>query len=147
MQWNQKKINNHIKAAKLLNKIKDEVLKYIAENYNITEYEVQQFILKQFKLYKLKTDNIPPIVAFRQNTSFVHYFPSQYSKKITHNSLIMIDIWARLNQEDSPFADITWMAYKGKRAPDKIKKVFNNVVEARDKTVNFIGSSLKIRHW
>ena len=42
------------------------------------------------------------------------------SKIIEDGDLIMIDIWARLNTEGAPFADITWMAYNGKEIPKEI---------------------------
>ncbi|PIZ88242.1 MAG: hypothetical protein COX91_01170, partial [Candidatus Nealsonbacteria bacterium CG_4_10_14_0_2_um_filter_39_15] len=53
------------------------------------------------------------------------------------------DIWARLNKEYAPFADITWVAYSGKKIPKEIGKIFSRVIEARDFTINFIKKSLK----
>lgn len=142
MSWNKNQINNHIKAAKLLNKIKDRIFKYIIENHSITEFQVCEHILQLYKEYRLKT-NKQPIVAFRENTAFIHYYPSQYCKKLKPESLIMIDIWARLSQENSPFVDITWMGYYGNKIPKKITEIFNLVIRARNEALNFIIKSLK----
>jgi len=142
MGWNKIKIDKHIKAAELLNKIKDEAFKYIRENKNISEYDVQRFIMDKFKMNGLRID-LAPIVAFRQNTSFVHYYPSRYSKKLKPESLILIDIWARLKEKNSPFADITWMGYYGKKIPRKVLKIFKIVIKARDGTVRYIEDVLR----
>lgn len=142
MKWTNEQVKEHIKAAEILEKIVKAVFNYIKKNSGAYEYDVQQFILKQFKKYKIKTDR-PPIVAFRQNTSFVHYYPSQYSKKIKPESLIMIDLWGRLRKRGAPFADITLMGYYGKKIPAEVIKVFNVVKQARDKAVGYLKENLK----
>ena len=142
MGWNKTKINKHIKAAELLNKIKDEAFKYIKKNKNISEYDVQRFIMVKFKMNGLRTDRAP-IVAFRQNTSFVHYYPSRYFKILKPESLILIDIWARLKEKNYPFADITWMGYYGKKIPGEVLKIFKIVVKARDGAIRYIENVLK----
>jgi Xaa-Pro aminopeptidase len=143
MFWNQEKINNHISAAKLLDKIKNKTFLFIKNNNRVTEYQAQNFVLNEFKKNNLKTDRENCIVAFRQNTSFVHYYPSQYCRKIQPNSLIMLDIWARLDKADAPYVDITWMAYKGKNVPADIKKAFSLTIKARDEAVKFVKNNLK----
>ncbi len=144
MPWNKEKINNHIKAARLLINIKDRALQFIKRNPGVTEYEVQAFILKQYKLNGLVTNWNNCIVAFRQNTSYVHYYPSQYCLKLKPESLIMIDMWARLNKKSAPFADITWMAYSGKKIPKQILTSFNLVTQARNEAINFLKTNLAI---
>jgi Xaa-Pro aminopeptidase len=54
----------------------------------------------------------------------------------------MIDIWARLKERNSPYADITWMAYFGDNVDEKIKKVFDLVVKARNGAIKQIKRSL-----
>lgn len=141
--WNNKKINEHKKAAKALLKIKDSTFDYICENRTISEYDVQQFIKNKFVEFNLKSNRQSPIVAFTGNTSFVHYFANPRSKKFKPRTLIMLDIWARLNKKGAPFADITWMAYYGKKIPKEVLKIFNIVARARNKAVNFIRYNLK----
>lgn len=143
MAWNKKQIEQHKKAAFLICKIKDEILQKIKKEKYLTEYDIQQYILKSFRFYNLKTDKYKPIVAFRQNTSFVHYYPDKKSKKLSPGSLILLDIWARLNVKGAPFADITWMAYYGNKIPKIIDKVFKIMLNARDLAIKYIKSSIK----
>jgi Xaa-Pro aminopeptidase len=144
MMWNQEMVDDHKKAAKFLYKIKDEVFEYIKNNPRISEFEVQEFVRKKFKNYNLKTDKWRPIISFRQNTSIIHYYATQYgAKKLQLNSLILVDIWARLNKKNAPFADITWMVYCGKKVPKNMGKVFDIIAGSRFKAIHFIKKSLK----
>ncbi|RLC38806.1 hypothetical protein DRH27_01415, partial [Candidatus Falkowbacteria bacterium] len=66
----------------------------------------------------------------------------QYCRRLILDSLIMIDLWARLKEKNAPYADITWMAYYGRKIPNEIIKVFNIVKLARDKTIKYIINDL-----
>ena len=75
MPWTKTELQNHIKVAALLTKIENESFGYLSQNPQITEYELQQFILKKFAENKLKPDKHPPIVAFGSSAATPHYFP------------------------------------------------------------------------
>jgi Xaa-Pro aminopeptidase len=122
MFWSKKKIILHLKAAELLCLIKDET-----------------FVLKRITQYKMRNEIAKPIVAFRENTASVHYYPKvSTNKQLKRNSLILLDIWARVDQRSAPYADITWMAWYGGKIPIETQKVFKTVILARDKALNFI---------
>jgi Xaa-Pro aminopeptidase len=144
---NKKEIKKHVSAAEKLENIKNKTFVFIKENIGkIAEYDAQQFIISEFKKNKLIMDNIAdkPIVAVGSNTSFMHYFPeNKKSRIIRKNNLIMIDIWAGFKKKNSPFADITWIAYSGKKVPVGVNKIFKKVIRARDEAVKFIRKSLK----
>ncbi len=141
--WSSLKIQNHLLACKLLDKIKDSAFEFMGNNPSTTEYQVQKFILQQFKKNNLKPDKDPPIVAFNENSSIPHYYPKKDSKKLTPNTLILLDIWSRLKKQQAPFSDITWMAYYGEMIPEEILNVWNIIKDARDFSVSFIQSQLK----
>lgn len=144
MTWDSSKLKKHKEAAKLLNKIKDQTFKHISNNRNVTEYEVQQFILKKFKENGIRTDKDPPIVGFNSSSAEPHYFPKSKSRILRPDTLILIDIWAKLRGDSkAPFADITWMAYYGKKIPKEIYKVFKVVINARDDCIKFLRKQLK----
>lgn len=143
MSWSKEKIERHIEAAKRLDKIKDRAFALIGSDPRIDEYGVHNFILSEIKKEGMITNESNCIVAFRENTSFVHYFPSQYCRKIKDDSLIMIDLWARLKEPGSPYADITWMAYKGKKLSSEQQVIFDLVLAARDEAIKFIKGKLK----
>ncbi|MDP3725153.1 MAG: M24 family metallopeptidase [Nanoarchaeota archaeon] len=142
MPWNNRQINQHIRAAKLLGTIKDETFRFLGEKKNVSEYEAMEFVRKKYKERGLWADH-DPIIAFGANTSFVHYFPSQYSRKLRAGSCILLDVWARVREKGAPFADLTWMGFSGKRIPPEIEKIFGSVILARNASVRFLRSHVR----
>ena len=57
MVWGRKQIEQHKKAAKILNKIKNSSFNFIKKNEDVTEYDVQQFILEKFEKWGLKNED------------------------------------------------------------------------------------------
>lgn len=143
MVWSKKQIEQHEKVAKVLNKIKDLAFDFIKENKDVTEYDVQQFIVGKFKEFGLKSDRDPPIVAFGKNTSEVHHFPKKKSRSLRKNDLILIDLWANFKHVKSPFADITWMGYNGKKVPEKIQESWTIAGQIRDEIVACLRNRLR----
>ncbi len=141
--WDSEQIKAHKRAAKLLCKIKDNVFEYIQTKRSITEYNLQQFIIKQYQRYGLITDKWPPIVAFNENTSVPEFYPKEKSKQLEPETFIMIDLWAKINKKNAPFADITWVAYYGEKIPKETITLFDVVIRARDKALQFIKLELK----
>lgn len=144
MQWTNEQIEQHTQAAQKLEKIKNEVFSFISDHPATTEWETQQFVLEQFRNEHLKSYLGTPIVAFNESAANPHYFPDQRdSKKLQKNTLIMLDIWARIDEQQAPFADITWMAFYGAAIPEEMKNVYRIVIDARDTCIEFIESELK----
>jgi Xaa-Pro dipeptidase len=141
--WSTQQIKQHKKAAQLLDKIVEEAFSCIKNDIKISEFEVQRFIINRFKHYNLKTDTFTPIVSFGQNTAEVHYYDAAKSKRVKAGTLVMIDIWARLNEGGAPFADITWMAYRGGKMSAEMEKVFDIVLEARNEAINYLKINLR----
>jgi len=137
-------LENHKTAAEKLEKIKNRVFDLIKNNLGkISEKKVEDFIFSEFKKEGLVSDYKNQIVAVNGNSGNPHYFPGKRSKIIRQNSLVKIDIWARLKKRNSFFADITWMGYAGQRVPKKIEKVFDRVIKARDLALRYIKRELK----
>ncbi len=142
-------IERHKIAAKKLYLINEKAFNFIKENIGrISEYDVNTFIFSEFKKGGLVSDKNWPlqIIAVNENAANPHYFSSKKTAKtIEKNNLILIDIWAKLKEGNSPFADITWMAYSGKDIPKEIQNVFDKVIEARDLALKFIEENLRER--
>ena len=141
--WSKKQIEQHKKAADILTKIVKEFGNYIKNNSEATEHEAKLFVKKLFRKYNLKSDRDNPIVAFQKNTAFVHHFAEEKSDKLKPESLILFDLWGKVNEKGAPYADITWMLYYGKNIPNEYQKVFLKVIGARDEAIKFINSSLR----
>jgi Xaa-Pro dipeptidase len=142
--WTSEQIKDHKEAASRLLKIKDGAFEYIRKNKKISELEIQAFIYRKFKERGMKTADQPQIVAFGPNSAIPHYYPTSKTNRILKKGdVIKIDIWARMNKKGAPFADITWMGFCGEKVPKNIEKIFNIVVSARNKGINFIKNNLK----
>lgn len=151
----KEQIKRHKIAAEKLEIIKNKSFALIKKNLGkISEHDVQEFILSEYEKEGMVTllsntayvaeKHTPQIVAASVHTGEVHYYPNKKNSKIIKkNDLIMIDIWARLKGENSPFADITWMGYAGKNVPKEFLKTFNQVIGARDAALDFIRKNLR----
>jgi Xaa-Pro dipeptidase len=144
---NAEEIENHKIANKKLDLIKEKTARFIRKNINqISERDTCKFILSEMRKEKMVTDKIGPIhfVVANEHTDDTHWnIPIKKPKTIGKNNLIMVDIWARLDKSHSPFADITWMFYSGKKIPKRINETFKKVISARNVALNFIRRELK----
>lgn len=103
--------------------------------HSAAEYELQQFILDQFRAAGLVTDH-GPIVAVNSNASNPHYEPSrERHSAISPGDLLLIDLWAKLDQPGAVFYDITWTGFCGAVPPPEMARVFGIVAAARDAAV------------
>ncbi len=157
--WTQKQIKQHEGAGKKLGLIKDEFHSYILKNTRIqkqiTERDCVKFIGDAYRRHGLVNDHKKEfaIVAFGENTKEVHYFPKANSLKLEPQSLILLDIWARLDNKTAPYADTTFMLYhsKGKskkenrkkEIPIEIQKIWGVLVKSRDNAINYIKKEIK----
>jgi len=144
--WNDEEIADHREAAAKITTIVQEAFEYTAGQIvqvgMTNEFEVQSFIMKRFAEEGLETD-FPPIVAVNEHSGDPHYAPSEESfSEIRKGDFLLIDLWARVRDKDSVFADITWTAFFGDAVPEKVKEAFKVISAARDTGVEFIRNKL-----
>ncbi len=144
-------VASHRIAASNLIEIKNSSFAYIAqslkENKRITEFDVSRFILDQFEKCDMTTDH-PPICAVDANAGNAHYEPAADTAAVINmGQLILIDLWAKIKHPDGVYADITWMAYAGKKEeiPSRYHEIFGVLVKARDKAVSFVREKVDTR--
>ncbi len=145
-RWNATQLENHLEAGRRVDKIRAEAFARITAkqqaNVRVTEWEMQQFILARFKDEGLFTDHGPD-VAVNANASNPHYNPTQDAcSEIQRGDLVLIDMWAKLDQPDGVYYDITWTGFCGEQAPDKIRNVFTIVRDARDAAINRVTQAI-----
>lgn len=143
--WDEKAYENHIYAAKSLIQIKDDAFDYVREKIlkkeKLTEYQLQQFILDKYKERELISLD-PPLASTKQNTGNPHYTPDEKSSIVIEaDDLILIDIFAKKDEPDGIYADITWMAFVGTEVTKKYAEIFAIVCQARDQAVEFISKN------
>ena len=137
------------KACKTALKIKDEAFAKIREDILSKgvsdEYEIQQFICDRFHEEGMIYDD-PAIVAIGENANNPHYGPTQETHSpIKEGDLVLIDMWAKYDEDEAVYADITWMGYVGKEVPQIYKDRFNIVKAARDGVISFLKKELPLR--
>ena len=90
-------------------------------NERVTEWEIQQFIQTRYREEGLR-DRSRPDVAVNANASNPHYEPSEdSSRRSGQGDLVLIDMWAKLDQPRSVYYDITWMGFCGRRLRPKFR--------------------------
>jgi Xaa-Pro dipeptidase len=144
--WTPEQLVWHLEAGKIIDQIRQEAFEHAAarvrESHPITEYELQQWILGQFRAHGLTTAE-PPIAAVQPNNGNPHYEPTaSASQPIRAGDLLLLDIWAKFGRPGSVYYDITWTGYLGERAPAAYTKIFRIVRNARDRAIEFIGESV-----
>jgi Xaa-Pro aminopeptidase len=137
---------DHKEAARLLDEIKNKafalVKQKIVAHEQITEFDVQNFILEEFAKHHLTSDGDKPIVAINEHAAEPHYAVSPATNAIMQEGdLLLIDLWAR--KKESIYADITWMGLIGKKIPREHADKFSLLTTARDKTVAFVQEEIK----
>jgi Xaa-Pro aminopeptidase len=134
--WAPAMVEMHMEAGRRVDRIRAEAFELVRRETRagsaIDEFAVQQFIMGRFAEAGLITDS-PPIVGVNANASDPHYCPGRVgSASIRRGDLILLDLWAKLDDPDAVYYDITWTAFCGDDPPQRISEVFDVVVGARD---------------
>lgn len=140
--------NLHKEAGIKIQNIKNDAFKYIFDkirnNETVTEYEVKIMILNRFQEENLICDGNTLIVAVNDHAADPHFESNKTtSREIRNGDRLLIDMWARVNDPEGIYYDITWCGFVGEEPPEEYSKMFNIVVEARKKAKGFIEEKLK----
>jgi len=130
----ESQIASHYKAQEKVDKITAGAFQEIglrARNGGTSEHEIQQWIMEAFRREQLVTCD-PPNVSVNAHSGDPHYEPSATSSAaIREGDFVLLDIWAKCNEPDSVFYDITWTGVIG-TPNDKQREVFTIVRDARN---------------
>jgi Xaa-Pro aminopeptidase len=144
-RWTEEQLADNLEAARQLGQTAQEAFRFIRQritsNTPTTEYDVQQFMLSEFKKRGIKTEDAPNC-SVNANAANPHYEPSkEINSPLKKGDLVLLDLWAKKDKPHSVYADITWMGYIGSTVPDEYEKVFQIVRGARDAALNFVRDS------
>ncbi len=133
---------SHLSAGTKVHKTKNdafaEIGKALRENRQVTEYEIQQFIMKRFADLGLVTDD-PAIVGVNAHPADPHFEPTQDNAQvIKRGDTILIDLWAKEKVPHAIYHDITWVGFAGSDPPKKYVEIFTVARDARDAAVEFV---------
>jgi Xaa-Pro dipeptidase len=144
--WSAEQLESHLSAGVAIDRIVREAFQHAAksvrEKKTITEFDLKNWILKEYEAAGIWTEEGPDI-AVNAHASDPHYGPTAESASpIREGDLLLMDVWGKTKASGSVYYDITWMGYLGPKVPEKYAKVFDVVREARDKAVDLIRRSI-----
>jgi Xaa-Pro dipeptidase len=149
--WTPAQYRSHLDAGRIIHDVISAAFARAAARVRrprtspLTEYELQQWMLKQFHANGVVTDD-PPIVAVGRHAGDPHYEPrAAGSSRIRCGDLLLLDVWGRMDRRDSVYYDVTWVAYLGREVPLKFAQVFAVVSQARDGAIAFVRESIAAR--
>ncbi len=134
----------HLEAAERVQRVRDEAFAHVGTELRagrtLTQYDVQQFIVKRFGEEGLTCMHEFPIVGTNEQPADPHFEPTpQNARPIRKGDTLLIDLWAKLdNTPGAVFYDITWCGFVGSKPPAKYVEIFNVVRDARNAALEFI---------
>jgi Xaa-Pro dipeptidase len=144
--WTPKQLESHLAAGKIIDRAIrgafEEAAKHVRAKQTLTEYDLQQWFLKQFDANGIYREDGPD-VAVNANASDPHYAPMQgKAAPIREGDLLLLDVWGKTKDAASVYYDVTWMGYVGAKVPEKYAKVFGVLRDARNKAVDLMLTSV-----
>ena len=141
-RWDDAAIATHRRASEKLYRIKDQAFAAIAKRLRdgvpTTEYDIQQTMVGWFNDEGLLSDSAPCVSAM-ENAGNPHYLATATAHRVIRkDELVLLDLWGKLSQPASVFADITWMGFTGPNVPDRMATEFTAIAGARDAAVDAV---------
>jgi len=138
-RWTPAQLESHLEAGRRVDKVRAEAFVLIAERTRngapLSEVDVKKFIRERFAKAGLVTDH-GPIVGVNANSSNQHYEPTEeVTAPIRSGDWVLLDMWAKLDQLEAVYYDITWTGFCGDHPPEEMRKVFAVVTGARDAAI------------
>lgn len=145
-RWTPEQRDLHFEAGRRVDQTLRETWQFIGDRLRagdrVTEWEAQEFIKRGFASRGLFTDH-GPNVSVNANSSDPHYDPQpDRCSEIKPGDNILIDLWAKLDQPNAVYYDITWLGYAGPTPPTDLQNVFDTVKGARDAAIKLVEKSV-----
>jgi len=140
--WTEEQAQDNFECAKHLRAIVDETFAFIRQRvsakHRLTEYDVQQFMLKEFEKRGIWSES-DPNCSVNANSANPHYEPTkEIHSEVKKGDFVLIDLWAKKKKDRSVYADITWTGFIGDSVPEEHQKVFDVVKGGRDAGVSAV---------
>jgi Xaa-Pro dipeptidase len=144
--WTAEQLESHLSAGVIIDRIVRGAFEHAANSVRekklLTEYDLKQWILKEFESGGIWAEEGPDI-AVNEHASDPHYGPTAESAApIREGDLLLLDVWGKKKALGSVYYDVTWMGCLGAKVPEKYAKVFTVVRNARDRAVDLIRASV-----
>jgi Xaa-Pro aminopeptidase len=153
--WSEAQLASHRAASESLYRIKDRAFEWASSRLKngtaATEYDLQTQMMQWFADEGLVTDSAP-VVAVRGNAGNPHYLPTaEQSSPIVADEVLLLDLWGKRTEPGAVFADITWVGFTGRRAPEALAGAFSAAAAARDAAIALVqqaaAAGRELRGW
>jgi Xaa-Pro aminopeptidase len=146
-RWTEEQARDNFETAKHLRAIVDEVFRFIRHRISsgtpTTEYDVQQFMLAEFKKRGIITEEAPNC-SVNANSANPHYEPTkERHSPLKKGDFVLIDLWAKKDKPHSVYSDITWTGFIGESIPEEYQNIFDVVKGGRDAALKFVRQAFK----
>ena len=146
-RWSDAQLISHLEAGKVVHAAVRAAFAMIRESVRsgntITEYHVQQEILRLFEENGVMADEAPD-VAVNANSANPHYSPTREGcLPICAGDFVLLDVWAKQKKPGSVYFDITWTGFVGEEVPERYTKIFEVVREARDAAIDLVQKAMR----
>jgi Xaa-Pro dipeptidase len=149
-RWTAAQLETHLEAGRRVDCVREAAFRMVLERLRsgarVTELDMKDFVRAEFTRTGLVTDH-GPIAAANANASNPHYEPTTRSHSEIHlGDLLLLDLWAKLDQPDAVYYDITWTHFLGDNPPDDMRRVFETVTGARDAAIHRVTEATAAGH-
>jgi Xaa-Pro aminopeptidase len=147
--WTREQYDSHVTAATNIHNIIQEAFAEVGRRIKaddpVTEYDIQQYMVRRFEELGMTCNDDHPIVSVNANAASPHYQPNaQKFSPIKRGDFLLLDVWAKLKTPGAVYADQTWTGFVGDEPSEEHVKVFTIVRDARDAAITFVRESLKM---
>lgn len=145
--WTNGQWEMHQAASKVTNAAFDLAWKSIADavrsGEGIEEAAVRDVIMDHFARHKMTTYH-PPIVARNSHSGMPHYETGTGDDTLIRSGdFVLIDLWAKLDQPNSVYSDLTRTGYVGENVPEEYVRIFDIVAAARDAGIAAVEAAME----
>lgn len=148
--WSAGQLEQHLQAAAVVLDAKDAAFAFLtqrcAAGQEVRETEVQAVIEEAFRAGGCIRDHAPN-VSFGAHAADPHYEPGGANDAVLQpGEVVLIDLWAKLPDDEAPYADVTWMGVRGEPSQE-VAGTFEAVKAARDAALTAIADAYGAGVW
>jgi Xaa-Pro dipeptidase len=141
-RWSPEALASHLAAGQVVHQCVRDAFGIIRDavkrGRTITEYDVQQEIVRWFAARGVEADE-PPNVSVNTHSGNPHYSPTrEQALPIRQGDWVLLDLWAKEAKPGAVYFDITWTGFVGEAVPPRYAEIFEIVREARDAAIEVV---------
>ena len=146
--WTDEQYRSHVRAADNIHNIIQEAFAEVGRRIRagepVTEYDIQQFMVRRFEQEGMTCNDDHPIVSVNANAASPHYQPSATRfSPVRRGDFLLLDVWAKMKTPGAVYADQTWTGFVGSEPSAEHVKIFRLVRDARDAAVEFVRDAVR----